>query len=176
MFLSAYSLHGCILLVELVELQQQKSSSSLRSSSTYHSIQIKSLNHSQLFLFLMMFVLLCPVYQLNPKLYKIYVVQNVSMLSQSLDDLGITLGECLGRTWWSSPLDLATYLYYFTSGCVLISTRSHDLPEHSMITWSCLMIWLHNLCAIYILTPLCNLMLEIRCLNAWKTLSSLGLS
>jgi len=27
------------------------------------------------------------------------------VLSQSLDDLGITLGKCLGRTRWSSPLD-----------------------------------------------------------------------
>jgi len=42
------------------------------------------------------------------------------VLSQSLDDLGITRGECLGRTQWSSLLDLATYLYYFTSGCVPI--------------------------------------------------------
>jgi len=56
------------------------------------------------------------------------------LLSQSLDDLGTTLGECLGRAQWSSPLDLATYLYYFTSGCVLITTRSHVLPEHFMIT------------------------------------------
>jgi len=56
------------------------------------------------------------------------------MLSQSLDDLGITRGECLGRTQWSSPLDLTTYLYYFTSGCVSIITRSHVLSEHSMIT------------------------------------------
>jgi len=56
------------------------------------------------------------------------------VLSQSLDDLGITQGECLGRTRWSSPLDLTTYLYYFTSGCVPIITQSHDLPEHSMIT------------------------------------------
>jgi len=28
-----------------------------------------------------------------------------SLLSQSLDDLGTTLGECLGRTRWSSPLN-----------------------------------------------------------------------
>ena len=56
------------------------------------------------------------------------------MLSQSLDDLETTRGECLGKTRWSSLLDLATYLYYFTSGCVPIITRSHDLLEHSMIT------------------------------------------
>jgi len=56
------------------------------------------------------------------------------LLSQSLDDLGTTQGEYLGRTRWSSPLDLTTYLYYFTSGCVPIITRSHVLPEHSMIT------------------------------------------
>jgi len=35
------------------------------------------------------------------------------LLSQSLDDLGTTLGECLGRTQWGSPLDSTTYLYYF---------------------------------------------------------------
>jgi len=44
------------------------------------------------------------------------------LLSQSLDDLGITLGECLERTRWSSPLDSTTYLYYFTSGCTPITT------------------------------------------------------
>ena len=32
---------------------------------------------------MMMFVLLCPAYQLNPKLYKIYVVQNVSITIHS---------------------------------------------------------------------------------------------
>jgi len=73
------------------------------------------------------------------------------VLSQSLDDLGTTWGECLGRTQWSSLLDLATYLYYFTSGCVPIITWSHDLPEHSMITWPCHMIWLPNLpCYLYL--------------------------
>jgi len=56
-----------------------------------------------------------------------------NLLSQSLDDSGTTLGECLGRTRWSSSLDSTTYLYYFTSGCTSISTRSHVLPEHSMI-------------------------------------------
>ena len=80
-------------MVELVELQQQKSSSSLRLSSTYHSIQIKSLNHSQLFLFLMMFVLLCPAYQLNLKLYEIYVVQNVSITICSTVLMKPVLGE-----------------------------------------------------------------------------------
>jgi len=49
-------------------------------------------------------------------------VRGAEMLSQSLDDLGITLGECLGRTQWSSLLDLTTYLYYFTSGCTPITT------------------------------------------------------
>jgi len=93
MFLSAYLLHGCILLVELVELQQQKSSSLSRSSSTHHSIQIKSLNHSQLFLFLMMFILLCLVYQLNPKLYEIYVVQNISITIHLTVSVKPVLGE-----------------------------------------------------------------------------------
>jgi len=52
---------------------------------------------------------------------------SAQLLSQSLDDLGTTLGECLGRTQWSSLLDLTTYLYYFTSGCVPIITQSHVL-------------------------------------------------
>jgi len=82
------------------------------------------------------------------------------MLSQSLDDLGITLGECLGRTRWSSPLDLTTYLYYFISGCVPIITRSHVLPEHSMITWPCHMIWLPNLLCYLYLDPI--IWLDIR--------------
>ena len=73
------------------------------------------------------------------------------LLSQSLDDLGTTQGECLGRTRWSSPLDLTTYLYYFTSGCVPIITWSHVLPEHSMITWPCHMIWLPKFpCYLYL--------------------------
>jgi len=48
--------------------------------------------------------------------YEIHDKEMLAMLSQSLDDLGITLGKCLGRTRWSSPLDSTTYLYYFTSG------------------------------------------------------------
>ena len=35
------------------------------------------------------------------------------MLLLSLDDSRITRGECLGRTRWSSSLDLTIYLYYF---------------------------------------------------------------
>ena len=74
-----------------------------------------------------------------------------SLLSQSLDDLGTTLGECLGRTRWSSPLDWTTYLYYFTSGCTPIITWSHVLPEHSLITWSCHVICLLDLpCYLYL--------------------------
>jgi len=52
-------------------------------------------------------------------LYQIREIE-IYLLSQSLDNLGTTQDECLGRTRWSSPLDLATYLYYFTSGCVPI--------------------------------------------------------
>ena len=44
------------------------------------------------------------------------------VLSQSLDNLGITQDECLGRTQWSSLLDLITYLYYFTSSWASITT------------------------------------------------------
>jgi len=75
----------------------------------------------------------------------------VLLLLQSLDDLGTTLGECLGRTRWGSLLDLTTYLYYFTSGCTPITTRSHVLLEHSTITWPCHVIWLSNLpCYLYL--------------------------
>jgi len=79
------------------------------------------------------------------------------LLSLSLDDSRITRDKCLGRTQWSSPLDLATYLYYFTSGCVPIITWSHDLPEHSMITWPCHMIWLPNLPCYLYLDPIIRL-------------------
>ena len=82
------------------------------------------------------------------------------LLSQGLDDLGTTLGECLGRTQWSSPLDLATYLYYFTSGCVPIITWSHVLPEHSIITWQGHVIWLPNLPCYSYLDPI--IWLDIR--------------
>jgi len=42
------------------------------------------------------------------------------LLSLSFDDSRTTQGEYLGRTQWSSLLDLTTYLYYFTSGCALL--------------------------------------------------------
>ena len=76
---------------------------------------------------------------------EVTVRYRVLLLSQSLDDLGTTRDECLGRTRWSSPLDSTTYLYYFTSGCTPITTQSHVLPEHSMITWPCHVIWLSDL-------------------------------
>ena len=41
----------------------------------------------------MMFILLCPAYQLNPKLYKIYVVQNVSITICSTVSVKPILGE-----------------------------------------------------------------------------------
>ena len=68
----------------------------------------------------------------------------------SLDDSRSTQDECLGRTQWSSPLDLTIYLYYFTSGCAPITTWSHVPPEHYMITWPCHMIWLLNLPMLFI--------------------------
>jgi len=56
------------------------------------------------------------------------------LLSQSLGDLGITRGECLGRTRWSSPLDWTTYLYYFYKWLYTTSPQSHVLLECSTIT------------------------------------------
>jgi len=41
----------------------------------------------------MMFILLCPAYQLNSKLYKIYVVQNVSITICSTVSVKSVLGE-----------------------------------------------------------------------------------
>ena len=41
----------------------------------------------------MMFILLCLAYQLNPKLYKIYVVQNVSITICSIVSVKPVLGE-----------------------------------------------------------------------------------
>jgi len=64
------------------------------------------------------------------------------LLSQSLDDLGTTRGECLGRTRWSSLLDWTTYLYYFYKWLYATSPRSHVLLECSIVTWPCYMIWL----------------------------------
>ena len=85
------------------------------------------------------------------------------------------LGECLGRTRWSSPLDSTTYLYYFTSGCTPIITWSHALPEHSMITWPCHVIWLPNLPCYLYLDPV--IWLDVRDqMNMWETLFSLELS
>ena len=96
MFLFVYLLLGCILLVELVELQQHGYSSSSSLSSTHHFVQVKSLNYSQLFLlalFPMMFVLLYPAYQLSLKLYEIYVVQDVSITIHSTLLVKPVLGE-----------------------------------------------------------------------------------
>jgi len=56
------------------------------------------------------------------------------LLSQGLDDLGTTRGECLGRTRWSSPLNWTTYLYYFYKWLYTTSPRSHVLLEYSTIT------------------------------------------
>ena len=65
---------------------------------------------------------------------EVTIGHRVLLLSQSLDDLGTTRGECLGRTQWSSPLDSTTYLYYFTSGYTPIITQSYVFPEHSTVT------------------------------------------
>ena len=66
---------------------------------------------------------------------KILSIKIVVLLSLSLDDSRTTLGECLGRTRWSSPLDWTTYLYYFYKWLYTTSPRSHVLLECSTITW-----------------------------------------
>ena len=81
----------------------------------------------------------------------------VLLLSQSLDNLGTTRGECLGRTRWSSLLDSTTYLYYFTSGCTPITTWSHVPPEHSTVTWPCHVVWLSNFPCYLYLNPIVRL-------------------
>jgi len=74
----------------------------------------------------------------------------VLVLSLSLDDSRITRDECLGRTWWSSPLDFTTYLYYFYKWLCPIITWSHVLLEPSMFIWLCHMLWLLNLPMLFI--------------------------
>jgi len=99
----------------------------------------------------------------------------ILVLSLSLDNSRITQGKCLERTRWSSPLDLTIYLYYFTSGYALLL---HDHMFFQNILWS------HDLIMWYDYSPilfvslflLYDLMLEIKCSNAWETLSFLGLS
>ena len=68
---------------------------------------------------------------------KILSIKIVVLLSLSLDDSRTTLGECLGRTRWSSPLDWTTYLYYFYKWLYTTSPWSHVLLECSTITWPC---------------------------------------
>ena len=73
------------------------------------------------------------------------------MLSQSLDDLGTTLGECLERTRWSSSLDCTTYLYYFYKWLYTTSLRSHVLSRMFYNHMTCHMIWLHKFpCYLYL--------------------------
>jgi len=72
------------------------------------------------------------------------------VLSLSLDDSRTTQDECLGRTQWSSPLDSTIYLYYFYKWLCPIITWSHVLPEYSMITWPCHVMWLLNLPTLFI--------------------------
>ena len=68
--------------------------------------------------------------------------QVIRMLSQSLDDLGTTQSECLGRTRWSSPLDCTTYLYYFYRWLYTTSPRSHVLSRMFYNHMTCHVIWL----------------------------------
>jgi len=98
------------------------------------------------------------------------------MLSQSLDDLGTTRGECLGRTRWSSSLDWTTYLYYFYKWLYTTSPQSHVLLECSTITWPHCMIWLLKFpCYLYLVfiicLDICDQVFECR-----ETFSFLGLS
>jgi len=58
--------------------------------------------------------------------------------------------------------------YYYTVTC-----PSRTFYDHMTLSHEYDYLISH---AIYILTPLYNLMLEIRYLNVWETLSSLGLS
>jgi len=76
---------------------------------------------------------------------------STKLLSQSLDDLGTTLGECLGRTRWSSSLDCTTYLYYFYKWLYTTSPRSHVLSRMFYNHMTCHMIWLHKFpCYLYL--------------------------
>ena len=72
-------------------------------------------------------------------------------------------------------IGLQSYLYYNYSGCTLQSHNHMSFPECSNHL-TCHIIGLPKSPAIYILTPLYDLRLWIRCLNAWETISLLGLS
>ena len=87
------------------------------------------------------------------------------VLSQSLDDLGTTRGECLGRTRWSSLLDWTIYLYYFYKWLCTTSPWSHVLLECSTITWQGHVIWLLKFpCYLYLVfivwLDICNQVFE----------------
>jgi len=73
---------------------------------------------------------------------KLRVWEWMEVLSQSLDDLGTTRSECLGRTRWSSLLDCTTYLYYFYKWLYTTSPRSHVLSRMFYNHMTCHMIWL----------------------------------
>ena len=54
-------------------------------------------------------------------------------------------------------IGLDYYLYLFYSGCTTTSLQSYDLPECSMVTWSCHMIWLPKLPYYLFLNPIVQL-------------------
>ena len=96
---------------------------------------------------------------------EVTVGYRVLLLSQSLDDLETTWGECLGRTRWSSPLDWTTYLYYFYKWLYATNPQSHILLECSIVTWPCHVIWLlmfpHYLYLVFIVwLDICNQVFE----------------
>ena len=93
-----------------------------------------------------------------------------SLLSLSLDDSRITWGECLGRTRWSSSLDLTVYLYYFYKWLYTTSPWSHDLLECSTITWQGHVIQLFKFPRY--LYPVCIVWLDI-CNRVFKRMGNL---
>jgi len=96
----------------------------------------------------------------------------VLMLSLSLDDSRITQGEYLGRTQWSSSLDLTVYLYYFYKWLYTTSPRSHVLLECSTITWPRHVIWLFKFPRY--LYPVCIIWLNI-CSRVFEHMGNLFL-
>jgi len=109
-------------------------------------------------------------------------LQEPRLLSQSLDDLGTTLGECLERTRWSSSLDCTTYLYYFYKWLYTTSSWSHVLSRMFYNHMTCHMIWLHKFpCYLYLVfvewLDICNQVFEragnfllLRALITWPPL------
>ena len=96
--------------------------------------------------------------QLVPTRFKNHKYEIPSrLLSLSCEDSRTTLDECLGRTRWSSSLDLTTYLYYFYKWLCSSITRSHVLLLECSVTCSYYVICLFKFPRYLYLDPIVHL-------------------